>query len=544
MSLSLLLFAIVYIWMTLTWFIYADRVERPPIKRTAVQIVLLVAFASMTNSPALLLAAVALSAGIHLHLDLWEPVHTGVVAGAVGAGIITLHGMSLGYAPIEWITGDGNAQTFAVAGIAMVIATTATHVYGNPIQSVLVESGISSPTRRANRASKVPYGTVYNDVVSDSSPPQSNVGGSDAASEAEAEASANSPTESDGSSETPSQSHNHSIRPAGSDPEPSEQTDNQEEDTQDTSEEASDETDESPQPANGRSQGAAEDDSEEETVRPEVVLDENGEVVEEEPGMEEFAYPWEEPPEIRFADIGGYNDVKEELTSQVINPLRSDSESYARFDVQPSRGLLFHGPPGTGKTLFARALANALDRPFVELTQADLTHEHINKSPQLIKRLFEEAQHLGGVIFIDEAEQLLGDRTRSENAHAEDQKVTNMFLSALTKEDQDFILLLTTNQRDGMDEAILRPGRVDSEFEIGLPDIEARTKILKLTVLEVPHKLTEGHVKHLAEKTEGWSGADLDALANQAKLVAAERGASHLRWEDVKEAYGEVVGET
>ncbi|KZX46244.1 26S protease regulatory subunit [Haloarcula sp. K1] len=543
MSLSLLLFAIVYIWMTLTWFIYADRVEQPPIKRTAVQIVSLVALASMTNSPALLLAPVALSAGSHLHLDLWEPVHTGIVAGAVGAGIITLHGMSLGYAPTEWITGDGSAQTYAIAGIAMTVATTATHIYGNPIRSVLVQSGVSSPTARASRTSELPYGTVYNDVVSNSNPSQSNVGDSDATSETEEEASTNSPAESDSNSETSSQSHNHSIRPARSDPEPSEQTDEQEADAHDGNAEPSDQKNAGPQPADEHSQEAA-DNSEEETVRPEVVLDENGKKVEEEPKMEEFAYPWEEPPDIRFADIGGYNDVKEELTSQVINPLRSDSESYARFDVQPSRGLLFHGPPGTGKTLFARALANALDRPFVELTQADLTHEHINKSPQLIKRLFEEAQHLGGVIFIDEAEQLLGNRTQGENAHAEDNKVTNMFLSALTKEDQDFILLLTTNQRDKMDEAVLRPGRVDSEFEIGLPDVEARTKILKLTVLEVPHKLTEAHVAELAERTEGWSGADLDAVTNQAKLLAAERSASYLRWEDVKEAYNEFVSKT
>ena len=260
----------------------------------------------------------------------------------------------------------------------------------------------------------------------------------------------------------------------------------------------------------------------------------------------DYEYNWTRS-DIGFNDIGGYYDVKERLAEEVLQPARARArgdDRYDRFGIEPSRGILFHGPPGTGKTLFARALANALNRPFVELTQADLTHEHINKSPQLIKRLFEEAQHLGGVIFIDEAEQLLGDRTRSENAHAEDQKVTNMFLSALTQEDQDFILLLTTNQREGMDEAVLRPGRVDSEFEIGLPDIEARTKIIKLTVLGVPHKLTEGHAEHLAERTEGWSGADLDALANQAKLFAAERGASYLRWEDVKAAYKEVASDS
>lgn len=539
MSLSLLLFAVVYIWMALTWFIYADRVERPPIKRTAVQIVLLVVFASMTNSPALLLAAVALSAGIHLHLDLWEPVHTGVVAGAVGVGIITLHGMSLGYAPVEWITGDGNAETFAVAGIAMAVATTATHVYGNPVQSVLVESGLSSAKRRLPRMRERAYGSVYNDVVSDSSPPQSNVSGSAATGGVEAEASPRELADSNNSPEPQSQSHNHSIKPAGSNPERTEEASQQAGDVDGNTVKNS-ETNAVPLFTNGQSQEAREDDSED-AVRPEVALDEYGEEVEEDFGMGEFAYPWEGPPETQFADIGGYNNIKEELTSQVINPLRSSSESYDRFDVQPSRGLLFHGPPGTGKTLFARALANALNRPFVELTQADLTHEHINKSPQLIKRLFEEAQHLGGVIFIDEAEQLLCDRTRSENAHAEDQKVTNMFLSALTQEDQDFILLLTTNQRERMDEAVLRPGRVDSEFEIGFPGIEARTKIIKLTLLGVPHKVTEGHAKQLAERTEGWSGADLDALANQAKLFAAERGASYLRWEDIKKAYKEVA---
>lgn len=506
--------------MSLTWFYYWEEEERLPFKRMTLQIVLLVAFGSMTNAPALLLVVVILSALIHLHVDLWEPIHTGIVAGAFAVGIVTLHGITLGYSPVEWINGTGNTEVFASAGIATAVAACVAHMTGNPIERYLDTSPFGSRKyENATFGGEHPYGTYSPEFESKNRETQWQTDSTSTVGETGSDTPASQPTESNDKSEAEQSNHNHSINPAESDPEPDIDKEKLVKIVQQNAEEAL---------------------TEEDADSTEEYLDE-GDEDDEDTGIESFAYPWEEPPEVRFEDIGGYNDVKEELSSQVINPLQSDSESYDRFDVEPSRGLLFQGPPGTGKTLFARAIANALDRPFVELTQADLTHEYINKSPQLIKRLFEEAQHLGGVVFIDEAEQLLSDRTRGENAHAEDQKVTNMFLSALTKEEQDFILLLTTNQRDGMDEAILRPGRIDCEFEIGLPDIKARTEILKLTVLDVPHKLTEDHVKRLAEHTDGWSGADLEALANQAKLKAAEQDAKHLEWRHIKLGYTEVI---
>lgn len=254
-------------------------------------------------------------------------------------------------------------------------------------------------------------------------------------------------------------------------------------------------------------------------------------------------FNWEQPPETRFEDIGGYDSVKEDLEREVVNPLLSDGDAYERFGVEPSRGLLFHGPPGTGKTLFARALANSLGLPFAEMTQADLTHQHINKSPQLIKRAFEEAQALGGVLFIDEAEQMFQARGDRTNTHAEDDKVVNTFLTELTKEDKDFILILTTNRKDRMDEAILRPGRIDAEFEIDLPDVDAREKILTLELGEVPNTLTEENIEQVAQGTDEWSGADLAALANKARLSAAERNTDALEWEDLRDAYAEIYYE-
>lgn len=521
---SLALFTLVYLWMSYTWYFYNKPQERPPVWRTAIQVILLTVFAAMTNFPVLLLGFVLISGLLHLNVKAWEPVHTGVVAGAVGGLLVVAHGVSIGYTPVEWATGDGQMATFAVAGAAMAAATTVTEWKGHPIQSVLITTGLRLPEHKIQPKGDFGYGET-----------------SSLASRAD---------ESHSSSATPDrQEVDNRADPVqnpfeGGKPDASAETNQPTspviQDGEDAPEVRASST--ASESADG-ARGEDESPSDAATDIKEIVLDEDGVVVddgEDDSEMSEYMYPWEQPPDLQFADIGGYHEVKDELMSQVIKPLRSDNESYVRFDVQPSRGLLFHGPPGTGKTLFARALANALDRPFVELSQADLTHEHINKSPQLIKRLFEEAQHLGGVVFIDEAEQLLGDRTNAENSHAEDQKVTNMFLSALTKEDQDFILLLTTNQRDGMDEAILRPGRVDSEFEIGLPDVEARTEILKLTVLGVPHKLGQEHAEHLAKKTEGWSGAELNALGNQAKLGAAERGATHLEWEDIKTAHREI----
>lgn len=267
-----------------------------------------------------------------------------------------------------------------------------------------------------------------------------------------------------------------------------------------------------------------------------VQKDTQGGENEDEEDQSEVDFAWEDPPDIQFSDIGGYESVKKELHEEVIDPYRNQDGSYERFNVEPTKGMLFHGPPGTGKTLFSRALANKLDKEFVELSQADLTHQFINRSPTIISSLFEQAEEKAAVVFIDEAEQLLGERG-GMNTHNEDSKITTTFLNALSQEEQNFILVLTTNRRDQMDEAILRPGRIDSEFNIGLPNENARREILSIELEDVPMSISIEKINELIKKTSGWSGADLSSMINRAKLLAAHENATTLKERHLDKAY-------
>lgn len=243
---------------------------------------------------------------------------------------------------------------------------------------------------------------------------------------------------------------------------------------------------------------------------------------------DDTVFHWESAPATSFNDIGGYDTVKNRLREAVIRPHHDPDGAYERFDVAPARGVLFHGPPGTGKTMFARALANALNRPFVELDQADLSHPHINRSPGLIKRLFREATANGGVVFIDEADVLLSKRT-SHNQHEEDRKITNTFLSALTNQDTDYIVILTTNRLDHIDPAAIRNGRIDEKIKIDAPDPAARVAILQTLLQDIPHTLNKPDIRWLVSETNGATGADLETLIDEARRRAAKHNAPALQ---------------
>lgn len=235
----------------------------------------------------------------------------------------------------------------------------------------------------------------------------------------------------------------------------------------------------------------------------------------------ELEFEWRQNTTVSFEDIGGNDDIKQSLRENLIAPLEDSDHYYDMYGIEPVRGILLHGPPGTGKTMFGRAIANELDRPYVEADQATLTSPAVNQGPQLINRIFEEAHYLGGIVFIDEAEQLLSDRG-GENSHQMDEKATNTFLSKLAQEEQDFIVILTTNRRDLIDEAVIRAGRIDIEFEVGVPDRQGRADILEKNLDDVPHNFDNDDIIKIVEETNGWSGADIESLIANAKRVAAK----------------------
>ncbi|MFC6943126.1 ATP-binding protein [Salinirubellus sp. GCM10025818] len=250
----------------------------------------------------------------------------------------------------------------------------------------------------------------------------------------------------------------------------------------------------------------------------------------------EYKYNWTRS-DLSFDDIGGYYEVKERLAEEVLQPVRATArgdDRYDRFGIEPSQGILFHGPPGTGKTLFARALAGELGIPFVELGPADVTSKWINEGPQRVRQLFEEASSVGPcVIFLDEAEHLFGGRdVGAGGAHAEDRKITSELLVHLTAEDRTAIVIGATNRSEDIDPAILRPGRLATHVEIGLPREESRHAILQAKLEDVPHDLTSDQLAILASYTDGCSGADIEELVTDAKRRAARRDADAVSFED------------
>jgi SpoVK/Ycf46/Vps4 family AAA+-type ATPase len=249
-----------------------------------------------------------------------------------------------------------------------------------------------------------------------------------------------------------------------------------------------------------------------------------------------YEYNWTRS-DLTFEDIGGYYDVKQRLAEEILQPIRATArgdDRYDRFGIEPSRGVLFYGPPGTGKTMFARALAGELGVPFVELGPADVTSKWINEGPQRVRQLFVEAASMGPcVIFLDEAEHLFGGRDiGAGGAHAEDRKITSELLVHLTAEDRTAIVVGASNRPEDIDPAILRPGRLATHVEIGLPGEESRHAIFQSKLSSVPHDLTGGHLARLASQTVGYTGADIEKLVTDAKRGAARRDARTVALED------------
>ena len=250
----------------------------------------------------------------------------------------------------------------------------------------------------------------------------------------------------------------------------------------------------------------------------------------------EYGYNWTRS-DIGFDDIGGYYEVKERLAEEVLQPARAATrgdDRYDRFGIEPSRGILFHGPPGTGKTLFARALAGELNVLFVELGPADVTSKWINEGPRRVRQLFDEAASIGPcVIFLEEAEHLFGGRdVGAGGAHAEDRKITSELLVHLTADDRTAIVVGATNRPEDIDPAILRPGRLVTHVEIGLPEEESRHAIFQSKLRGVPHDLTGDQLAQLASNTAGFSGADIEELVTDAKRRAVRRDAQTVSVED------------
>src|SRR5882672_713325 len=224
-----------------------------------------------------------------------------------------------------------------------------------------------------------------------------------------------------------------------------------------------------------------------------------------------------EKPKLRFDDIAGLEDVKEQIRIKMILPF-SHPEKAKRYKVKTGGGILLYGPPGTGKTMIAKAVAGELDATFFAIAPSEILNKWVGESEKNIRKLFDAArQSQKAVVFIDEVESLIPKR-RDAEAGGVMARVVPQILAELdgfeAREGQSVMFLGATNEPWNIDYAMLRPGRLDEKIYIGLPDPAARRRILELNLRGIP--LTDDvDFDGLASRLEGYSGADVAYLCRK-----------------------------
>ncbi|NJE04898.1 AAA family ATPase [Thermococcus sp. M36] len=230
-----------------------------------------------------------------------------------------------------------------------------------------------------------------------------------------------------------------------------------------------------------------------------------------------------EVPNVRWDDIGGLEDVKEELREAVEWPLKYP-EAFMGLGITPPKGILLYGPPGTGKTLLAKAVANESEANFIAIKGPEVLSKWVGESEKNIREIFRKARQAAPtVIFIDEIDAIAPRRGTDVNRVTD--RLINQLLTEMDgiQENSGVVVIAATNRPDIIDPALLRPGRFDRLILVPAPDEKARLEIFKVHTRNVP--LAEDvKLEELAKKTEGYTGADIEAVVREAAMLAMRRG--------------------
>lgn len=225
---------------------------------------------------------------------------------------------------------------------------------------------------------------------------------------------------------------------------------------------------------------------------------------------------------VTFKDIAGIEEAKEEL-NEVVEFLKHPKK-FKELGAEIPKGVLLVGPPGTGKTLLARAVAGQADVPFFHIAGSEFVEMFVGVGASRVRDLFNKAKKSApAILFIDEIDAVGRQRGAGlGGSHDEREQTLNQILTEMDGFEQDthVILIAATNRPDVLDPALLRPGRFDRRVTIGFPDIKDRISILKIHAKGKP-LAKEVDFKKLAQRTPGFSGADLKNLLNEAAILAA-----------------------
>jgi transitional endoplasmic reticulum ATPase len=226
-----------------------------------------------------------------------------------------------------------------------------------------------------------------------------------------------------------------------------------------------------------------------------------------------------EKPDVRLDDVAGLDEVKTAIREDVVDAFLHP-EVYQRFKVKGGGGVLMYGPPGNGKTFIAKAIAGELDAAFFAVDSSVIKDKYVGETEKNMRRLFEEAAtYERAVIFFDEIDALLS-RQGSQKVNAVTQFL--ILTDGIVSIKNCLLLLGATNKPWSIDQAALRPGRFGKLIYVGLPDAVARESILKFHFAQVPLDVSISY-SQIAQRTEGYSGADLAEVCRYAKKKAIRR---------------------